>query len=142
MTDEPLDVLIVGAGLAGIGAAARLKRALPRCRFLLSESREVSGGTWDLFRYPGVRSDTDMYTLGYRTRPWRDTRRMLDGPSILRYLRETVLEQDLAERIAFGERVIATDWSSETQCWTVTLRRNVDGTCFTRRARFLHLCTG
>lgn len=142
MTDEVLDVLIVGAGLAGIGAAVRLKRALPHLRYLLSESRTVTGGTWDLFRYPGVRSDTDMYTLGYRTRPWQDTRRMLDGPSILRYLRETVDEQGLADRMAFGERVIATDWSSDTQCWTVTFRRLADESLFTRRARFLHLCTG
>ena len=142
MSTDVLDVLIVGAGLAGVGAAIRLQQTLPHKRFLISESRAVTGGTWDLFRYPGVRSDTDMYTLGYRSKPWRDTRRMLDGPSILAYVREAVREHGLEKQIAFGERVIAADWSSSSQCWTITLRRTTDGSRFTRQARFLHLCTG
>ena len=89
-----MDVIIVGAGLSGIGAACHLKRECPRKSFVILEAREAMGGTWDLFRYPGVRSDSDMYTLGYRFRPWRDSKAMADGPAILNYIRATAAEYE------------------------------------------------
>ncbi|NDB15854.1 MAG: NAD(P)/FAD-dependent oxidoreductase, partial [Gammaproteobacteria bacterium] len=141
MSDDLLDVLIVGAGLSGIGAAAELRRQFPRKRIAILESRDRLGGTWDLFRYPGVRSDSDMYTLGYKARPWRKTQSIVDGPSILAYLRETAEETGVARMIDYGKRVESADWSSDRCEWTVTVR-STDGTRTTLRTKFLHLCTG
>ncbi len=116
---EHFDVLIVGAGLSGIGGGARVRMDLPEKTFAIFEGRERSGGTWDLFRYPGVRSDSDMYTLGYRFRPWRDGKAIADGPAILNYIRETAAEYDLEKDIRYGHRVRRAEWSSETSLWTV-----------------------
>ncbi|UJA20835.1 NAD(P)/FAD-dependent oxidoreductase [Thermoleophilia bacterium SCSIO 60948] len=116
---EHFDVLIVGAGISGIGCAAHLRAKLPRKSFAILEMRESIGGTWDLFRYPGIRSDSDMQTLGYRFKPWTDEKAIADGPSILDYLRETAEESGAAERIRFGHRVERASWSSETATWTV-----------------------
>ena len=99
---DHVDVLIVGAGLSGIGAACHLAADVPGRSYAILEARETSGGTWDLFRYPGVRSDSDMYTLGYRFRPWQGDKALADGPSILRYLRETAAEYGVDERVRYG----------------------------------------
>ncbi|PYS99730.1 MAG: FAD-containing monooxygenase EthA [Acidobacteria bacterium] len=133
---EHFDVLIVGAGLSGIGAACQLSMACPNKSFVILEGRDSIGGTWDLFRYPGVRSDSDMYTLGYRFRPWRDAEAIADGPAILNYIKETAKEFRVDEKIRYGYRVTDASWSSEDARWTVEAS---DGhfTC-----NFLYLCTG
>ena len=114
------DVLIIGAGLSGIGAGAQLRMECPDKTFAILEGRGASGGTWDMFRYPGVRSDSDMYTLGYRFRPWSDPKAIADGPAILNYIRETSTEYDLDKEIRYGHRLKRAEWSSETSQWTVT----------------------
>ena len=114
-----VDVLIIGAGLSGIGAGARVRMDLPGKTFAILEGRGASGGTWDLFRYPGVRSDSDMYTLGYRFRPWRDGKAIADGPAILDYIRETAREYDLEKEIRYGHRVRRAEWRSEKARWRV-----------------------
>ena len=122
MTTTPtthVDVLIVGAGLSGIGAAHHLQTRLPGKSYTILESREAIGGTWDLFRYPGIRSDSDMHTFGYRFRPWIDEKAIADGPSILRYLRETATEAGIDRHIRFGHRVLSAAWSSADGLWTV-----------------------
>jgi monooxygenase len=121
--DEHVDVLIVGAGLSGIGAAHHLQRAFPERKYLLLESRDAIGGTWDLFRYPGVRSDSDMQTLGYRFRPWTGAKALADGPSILRYVRDTASEAGIDRHIRYGHRVTSASWSSADARWTVEATR-------------------
>ena len=108
-----LDVLIVGAGLSGIGAACHLKEKCPNVRFGIVERRKRIGGTWDLFRYPGIRSDSDMFTLGYNFRPWTDTKMLADGPSIRRYIDDTAREYDVKRRIQFGLKVISQSWQAK-----------------------------
>ncbi|MFN8218427.1 MAG: NAD(P)/FAD-dependent oxidoreductase, partial [Solirubrobacterales bacterium] len=122
-TPEHLDVLIVGAGLSGIGAAHHLQRSAPGRSYAIFEARANLGGTWDLFRYPGIRSDSDMHTLGYRFRPWTAAKSIADGESILEYLRETAREEGIEPRIRFHHRVVAADWSSEEARWTVRAER-------------------
>ncbi|MFE3000234.1 flavin-containing monooxygenase [Nocardia sp. NPDC059246] len=139
---EHVDVLIVGAGLSGIGAASRLRRAFPQRRCLILEARADIGGTWDLFRYPGVRSDSDMFTLGYRFRPWAGDRSIADGASILTYLRDTVSEEGIGEQIRFGHRVVAAEWSSTTRRWTVSAQRTDTGETVVLTASFLFCCSG
>ncbi len=116
---EHFDVIVVGAGLSGIGAGCHLKMECPQKSFVILESRDVSGGTWDLFRYPGVRSDSDMYTLGYRFRPWRDAKAIADGPSILNYIRDTAAEYGVDKTIRYNHRVRRASWSSNDARWTV-----------------------
>lgn len=134
------DVLIIGAGLSGIGAAAQLMERRPGTTYAILESREVSGGTWDLFRYPGVRSDSDMYTLGYRFKPWLGEKALADGPAILDYVRETADERGIAQQIRYRHRVVAAGWDSATARWTVTALTpdgQVELTC-----DFLWSCSG
>jgi monooxygenase len=138
--EQPLDVLIIGAGLSGIGAARHLQRHCPGRRFAIVEARSAIGGTWDLFRYPGVRSDSDMYTLGYGFKPWTDAKAIADGPAILAYIREAAREGGLEPLIRFAHRVTRADWSSTEACWTVTLTH--PGGTTTLRTRFLHSCVG
>ena len=118
-----VDVLIVGAGLSGIGAAHHLQSTLPGKSYAILESREAIGGTWDLFRYPGVRSDSDMQTLGYRFRPWTDDKAIADGPAILRYVRDTATEAGIDRHIRFGHRAVSASWSSADAQWTVLVTR-------------------
>jgi cation diffusion facilitator CzcD-associated flavoprotein CzcO len=141
---EHLDVLIVGAGLSGIGAACRLTTAFPERSIAILEARATSGGTWDLFRYPGVRSDSDMFTLGYSFRPWASSTSIAPGASILSYVRETAAEYGVDRLIRYGHRVIAADWSSDDSRWTVTIERTgPDGTTTVRlTASFLFVCSG
>ncbi|EOM74759.1 NAD(P)/FAD-dependent oxidoreductase [Rhodococcus rhodnii] len=117
---EHVDVLVVGAGLSGIGAACHLQRTLPGRSYAILEARDTMGGTWDLFRYPGIRSDSDMYTLGYRFRPWRGEKSITDGGSILDYIRETAAEYDVERHIRYGHRVTGLSWSDDDARWTAT----------------------
>lgn len=139
MSDH-VDVLIIGAGLSGIGAAAHLAKDLPGTTYAVLERRDASGGTWDLFRYPGVRSDSDMHTLGYRFRPWRGDVALADGASILAYLRDTAREFGVDEHIRHGHHVTSADWDSTTARWTV--RAEVDGGTREITADFLWACSG
>ncbi len=141
MENEILDVLIVGAGLSGIGAAVHLTKRCPGKSFAIVEGRERLGGTWDLFRYPGIRSDSDMYTLGYNFKPWTARKAIADAPSILNYLEETVSEYGLREKIRFNRKVVDASWSSEEALWTVTLAHG-DGTHSIVKCNFLHMCSG
>ncbi|MCF6378622.1 NAD(P)/FAD-dependent oxidoreductase [Nocardioides KLBMP 9356] len=137
---EHVDVLIIGAGLSGIGAAAHLAKDLPGTSYVVLERRAVSGGTWDLFRYPGVRSDSDMHTLGYRFRPWRGNVALADGQSILDYVRDTAREYGVDQHVRYGHSVVSADWDSTTARWTVTAE--VDGEPRTITADFLWACSG
>jgi monooxygenase len=141
MADLDTDVLIVGAGLSGIGAAVHLKTQCPNERWLILEGRQAIGGTWDLFRYPGIRSDSDMYTLGYRFKPWTAAKAIADGPSIRSYVQETAQEHDIVSNIRFGHKVTNASWDSATARWTVTASRE-DGTTTTLTCRFLYMCSG
>ncbi|HET8981028.1 MAG TPA: NAD(P)/FAD-dependent oxidoreductase [Solirubrobacteraceae bacterium] len=120
---EHLDVLIVGAGLSGVGAACHLQRRCPDRSWAILEAREDIGGTWDLFRYPGIRSDSDMHTLGYSFAPWEEAEAIADGGAILRYIRRTAERYGVRERIRTGHRVERAEWSGEDAVWTVTVRR-------------------
>ena len=142
MTEEFVDVLVVGAGLSGIGAGAHLQKLCPERSFAIVESRQDLGGTWDLFRYPGVRSDSDMHTLGYSFRSWTDPKAIADGPTILNYLRETAREHGIDRKIRFGHRVLRADWSTPDAQWTAQIRREADGAIVNVRCGFLFMCSG
>jgi monooxygenase len=139
---EFVDVLIVGAGLSGIGSARHLQRACPERSFALLESRETLGGTWDLFRYPGIRSDSDMYTLGYTFRPWLDRKSLADGPSILKYLQETAAETGVDKHIRYKHKVISASWSSDSATWKVAVQRGDSDDLLEFSCRFLMMCSG
>jgi monooxygenase len=139
---EHVDVIVVGAGLSGIGAACHLKMECPQKSFVILEGRAVMGGTWDLFRYPGVRSDSDMYTLGYRFRPWRDPKAIADGPAILRYIRETAAEYSVDKMIRYNHRMQGASWSSDDARWTVQAETGPQKTVVQLTCNFLYLCTG
>ena len=138
---EHVDVLVVGAGISGIGAAYHLQDKCPGLTYAILEGRDNLGGTWDLFRYPGIRSDSDMYTLGYRFKPWTDPRDIADGPAILDYLNETAREFGIYENIRFGHWVASASWSSEQARWTVNVRKK-NGASASISCRFLFLCSG
>jgi monooxygenase len=139
---EHVDVIIVGAGLSGIGAARHLREKCPEKTFLILEGRGAIGGTWDLFRYPGVRSDSDMFTLGYTFKPWRDQKAIADGASILAYVRETAAENGLDARIRFGHRVTRASWSSADAAWTLEIERGPGEESVRLSCNFLLACTG
>ena len=139
---EHVDVLIVGAGLSGIGAGYHLQTNLPGKSYTILEARDASGGTWDLFRFPGVRSDSDMFTLGYHFRPWRSSKAIGDGQSILDYIRETASAYGIDRRIRFNHRVVSAQWSTEDWLWTVTAERTDTGDTATFTAGFLFVCSG
>ncbi|HYG92327.1 MAG TPA: NAD(P)/FAD-dependent oxidoreductase, partial [Nocardioides sp.] len=137
---EHVDVLVVGAGLSGVGAAAQVRERHPGRSVAVLEARDSMGGTWDLFRYPGIRSDSDMYTLGYRFRPWTGDKSIADGPSILRYVRDTAQQHGVDRNIRYGVRVLAADWSTDDARWTVHAERNGEPVTFT--CGFLWCCSG
>lgn len=138
---EQFEVIVIGAGLSGIGASWHLATECPDLTHVILEARDDLGGTWDLFRYPGIRSDSDMHTLGFRFKPWRQARAISDGGSILSYLRETAAEKGIAERIRYGHRAVAAAWSSSDAAWTLTVDRGV-GEQSVFRANFLYVCAG
>jgi len=139
---EHVDVLIVGAGLSGIGAASHLRSRSPGKSFAILEARDAIGGTWDLFRYPGIRSDSDMFTLGYGFRPWEEAKAIADGPSIRSYIRDTARDNDIERHIRFNHRVVRADWSSADQRWTVEAERTDTGETVRFTSSFLFGCTG
>ena len=137
---QHFDVGIVGAGLSGIGAAYHLKTACPGRTFAIFEGRDAIGGTWDLFRYPGIRSDSDMYTLGYAFKPWTEAKAIADGPSILNYVRETARENNIEQAVRFGHKIRRVGWSTEDARWT--LEAEVAGEIVRYTCSFLFLCGG
>lgn len=142
MGKQHYDVLIIGAGVSGIGMACHLKRECPGKRFAILERRQSLGGTWDLFRYPGIRSDSDMFTFGYNFRPWTGGKVLADGASIKNYVAETAKENDVERHIRYGVAVKTADWSSADKCWTLTAENEQTGDRETFTASFLVGCTG
>ena len=140
MSIEHFDVLIVGAGLSGIGAGVHLQKHCPGRTYAILEGRDRLGGTWDLFRYPGIRSDSDMYTLGYSFKPWEEPKAIADGPSILKYVKDTARDYGIDSRIRYGLQVKRAAWSSEDACWTVESER--DGEVVRLTCNFLFACGG
>ena len=142
---EHFDVLIVGAGLSGIGAGYHLQTKCPRKSFAILDGRDTIGGTWDLFRYPGVRSDSDMFTLGYSFKPWTEAKAIADGPSILKYVNETARDYRIDRHIRYGHHVKRAAWSTPDARWTVEAERTSgEGTTETARftCNFLFMCSG
>ncbi|MEA2449521.1 MAG: monooxygenase [Thermoleophilaceae bacterium] len=136
------DVLIVGAGISGIGAGFHLQDKAPGKSFAILEARERLGGTWDLFRYPGIRSDSDMHTLGYRFRPWTEAKVIADGPAILKYVNDTAREYGIDRKIRYGHRVVRAEWSSADALWTVEAERVETGETVQLTCGFLFACSG
>ena len=139
---EHVDVLIVGAGLSGIGSAHHLQERCPGKSYAILEARDEIGGTWDLFRYPGIRSDSDMHTLGYRFRPWTDSQSIAAGPKILRYIKDTAREAGIDRHIRFNHRAVAASWSSEEARWTVEAERTDTGEAAVLTCDFLFVNSG
>lgn len=142
MSLEHVDVLIVGAGLSGIGAGCHLQANCPGKSYAVLESRDRSGGTWDLFRYPGIRSDSDMYTLGYSFRPWTHAKSIADGPSILDYVRQTAADHGVEGKIRFNHRVVRAEWSTADARWTVEAVRGDTPETVRLSCSFLFMCSG
>ncbi len=142
MTSEHFDVVVVGAGISGIGAGCHLNMHCPGKRYVILEGRPDIGGTWDLFRYPGVRSDSDMYTLGYSFRPWTQAKSIADGPAILSYLRDVVREYRLSDHIRFHHHVVRANWSSIDARWTIEAVQGTAKTPVRFTCNFLFICSG
>lgn len=142
MASDHVDVLIIGAGLSGIGAACHLTRGCPGKTYAVLEARDAVGGTWDLFRYPGIRSDSDMFTLGYAFKPWTAPKAIADGATIREYVRETAREYDVQRHIRFRHRVLRAEWHSATARWTVYAQRADTAETVMLTCSFLFACTG
>ncbi len=141
-TQVDFDVVVVGAGLSGIGAGYHLQKSCPDKSFAILEGRDSIGGTWDLFKYPGIRSDSDMYTFGFPFHPWKNPKAIADGPAIMEYLNDTVDTYNLRKNIQFGKRVAASDWSSTDKKWTLTVSDSHSGESQTITCNFLFMCSG
>lgn len=142
MSNEHVDVLVIGAGISGISAAHHLQTQCPDKSFLILEGRDSIGGTWDLFKYPGIRSDSDMYTLGFSFRPWRDPKAIADGPSIMSYLHGAVEDDGLHDKIRFSRKVVNAQWSSQAAQWTLTVLNTQSQSEEVFTCNFVHMCTG
>ena len=142
MESNDFDVLIIGAGISGIGAACHLARECPSKKVAILERREAIGGTWDLFKYPGIRSDSDMFTFGFNFRPWTETKTLADGPAIKQYVIDTAREYGVDKKIHYGLKVTKAEWKSQEQGWTITAKPEDGGKAKTYRGNFLMLCTG
>ena len=142
MTVERVDVVVVGAGLSGIGAGYHLQTMCPDRSYVILEGRDGLGGTWDLFKYPGVRSDSDMHTLGFSFKPWTEAKSIADGPSILAYLKDTVAQFGIDQHIRYGQLVSKAEWSSDDATWTVTSTEKHTGASKTIECSFLFMCSG
>jgi monooxygenase len=139
---EYFDVLIVGAGLSGIGAARHLAKHCPDKTFAILEGRDTMGGTWDLFRYPGIRSDSDMYTLGYNFKPWTRPQVIADGDDIRNYIQEAAREGGIDNKVRYGSKVLSADWCSETATWTLQVQKSATGETVAMRCNWLMMCSG
>ncbi len=137
-----VDVLIIGAGLSGISAAVHLTQRCPNKSYAILEARSAMGGTWDLFKYPGIRSDSDMYTLGYSFKPWSDPEAIADGPAILRYINETAKEYEIDKKIQYDSKVTEAAWSSETSTWTITIASDQAEGTQVLTCNFVFACVG
>jgi monooxygenase len=137
-----IDVVVVGAGISGIGAAYNLKKRCPQKSFTILEGRSNIGGTWDLFKYPGIRSDSDMHTMGFKFKPWNSPKTIADGPAILSYLEETIEENDLRKKIQFNKKVIGASWSSIEALWTLEVEDQSNKTVEKTTCNILYLCGG
>jgi cation diffusion facilitator CzcD-associated flavoprotein CzcO len=142
MNTEHVDILIVGAGLSGVGAGVQLKKYCPNHSLVILEGRERLGGTWDLFRYPGIRSDSDMHTMGYAFKPWRAEKAIADGPAILEYIEETAAEYKLDQHIRYQHPVQRADWSSDDAIWTVEAKRKDTDETVQFSCNVLYMCAG
>jgi cation diffusion facilitator CzcD-associated flavoprotein CzcO len=142
VNSEYFDVVIVGAGLSGIGAACHLQQDCPGKSYVILEGRESMGGTWDLFRYPGIRSDSDMHTLGYNFKPWKESKAIADGPAILKYIKETAAEHNVDEHIRFGRQVVGASWSTKDAAWTLEIQRAGSDQVERLRCNMLLMCSG
>ncbi len=142
MSSEVFDIVIVGAGLSGIGAACHLQDKCPGKRFVILEGRDAIGGTWDLFRYPGIRSDSDMHTLGYSFKPWLDSKAIADGPAILNYVREAAAEHNVERHIRYRHKVRRASWSSEDALWTIDVHHEDTDTTSQIRSNLILMCAG
>lgn len=140
MSSEHFDVIVVGAGLSGVGAGYHLQKHCPDKSYVILEGRAAIGGTWDLFRYPGIRSDSDMFTLGYAFKPWREQKAIADGPSIRKYVNETAREYGIDQKIRFKHQVKRASWSSQDERWTVEAEH--DGQLRRFTAKFVLMCAG
>ena len=142
MTSEHVDVVVVGAGLSGIGAGYHLQTMSPDRSYVILEGRDGLGGTWDLFKYPGIRSDSDMHTLGFSFKPWTEAKSIADGPSILQYLKQTVAQFGIDKNIRYGQLVTKAEWSTDDAQWTVTSTNKATGASNTISCSFLFMCSG
>jgi cation diffusion facilitator CzcD-associated flavoprotein CzcO len=142
MTSEHVDVVVVGAGLSGIGAGYHLQTMSPDRSYVILEGRDGLGGTWDLFKYPGIRSDSDMHTLGFSFKPWTEAKSIADGPSILKYLKQTVAQFGIDKHIRYGQLVTKAQWSTDDAQWTVTSTDKATGASNTITCSFLFMCSG
>jgi len=142
MTSEHVDVVVVGAGLSGIGAGYHLQTMSPDRSYVILEGRDGLGGTWDLFKYPGIRSDSDMHTLGFSFKPWTEAKSIADGPSILQYLKQTVAQFGIDKNIRYGQLVTQAQWSTDDAQWTVTSTNKATGASSTITCSFLFMCSG
>jgi cation diffusion facilitator CzcD-associated flavoprotein CzcO len=142
MTSEHVDVVVVGAGLSGIGAGYHLQTMCPDRSYVILEGRDGLGGTWDLFKYPGIRSDSDMHTLGFSFKPWTEAKSIADGPSILQYLKQTVAQFGIDKNIRYGQLVTKAEWSTDDAQWTVTSTNKATGASNTITCSFLFMCSG
>lgn len=142
MDEQEFDILIVGAGISGVGMACHLSEKLPDKKVAILERRARMGGTWDLFKYPGIRSDSDMFTFGYRFRPWTDTKTLADGESIRQYVVKTAEEYRVNDCVEYNQKVLKCSWSSESKRWTVTSVDESTDEEQTRVAKFLVLASG
>ena len=142
MENNHTDVIIIGAGISGIAAAYNLKKSCPNKSFLLLEGRSSIGGTWDLFQYPGIRSDSDMCTMGYRFKPWVGRKVVADGPSILKYLKDIVNENSIDQYIRFNRMVDSVSWSKENKQWSLSINANNDYPADSLTCDFILFCGG
>ena len=136
------DVAVIGAGISGISAATYLSKKCPNKSFTIFEKRNSIGGTWDLFKYPGIRSDSDMFTLGFSFKPWRERKAIADGPSIMKYLNETVYENKLEENIEYNKSLIKAEWSSDKALWELTIFNSTSNENDLITCKFLFMCSG
>ena len=142
MKIDHTDVVIIGAGLSGIGAAFHLTEKCPDRSYVILESRSAIGGTWDLFRYPGIRSDSDMHTLGYSFKPWDSAKAIADGPSILKYVRDTAQENHIEEKIQFNSKLVSANWDSGASRWLLDVAGSDTEQLSQISCNFLYMCAG